>query len=381
VERSSNGRPGAVFGVFVSAGRFGAATGRFVLRPARAVMREPIVRAGARSAGSGTRNRLESAAADVLATPEAARAVHLVMASPLPEAVGRSLAEHRVVERVVSEVLASADFEHAVASALESERTSRLVHQVLASPALARMLTEALESKLTADLAGQIVSSPEFDHLLEGAVSSPAVRAALARQTQTLGQDTAAGLRRRAVRIDDRVERVPRRWLRRPPRPGTPPQAGVGTRGVALAIDALLAQLIFLTLAATFGLIGSLAGGPDSGSLLDALAGAGWVIVVAAYFLTFWSGAGQTPGMRLMRLRLLDSSGSPPGFWRSLVRLLGLGVAIAIVFLGFVPVLVDDRRRALQDFLAGTTVFYDELAPLPVDGAVADVAHHLAPTA
>ena len=47
------------------------------------------------------------------------------------------------------------------------------------------------------------------------------------------------------------------------------------------------------------------------------------------------------------------------------MRLLGLGVAIAIAFLGFVPVLVDDRRRALQDFLAGTTVYYDELAPLP----------------
>jgi uncharacterized RDD family membrane protein YckC len=68
-----------------------------------------------------------------------------------------------------------------------------------------------------------------------------------------------------------------------------------------------------------------------------------------------------------MRLRLIDASGSPPGFWRSLVRLVGLGVAIAVAFLGFVPVLVDDRRRALQDFLAGTTVVYDERAQLPAD--------------
>ena len=75
-----------------------------------------------------------------------------------------------------------------------------------------------------------------------------------------------------------------------------------------------------------------------------------------------------------MRLRLLDASGSPPGFWRSAVRLFGLGIAIAIAFLGFVPVLFDDRRRALQDFLAGTAVYYDELAPLPEDDAVAGVA-------
>ena len=50
------------------------------------------------------------------------------------------------------------------------------------------MLTEALESRLTAELAEKVVSSPEFDRMLEQAVSSPAVRAALARQTQSLGQ-------------------------------------------------------------------------------------------------------------------------------------------------------------------------------------------------
>ena len=140
-------------------------------------------------------------------------------------------------------------------------------------------------------------------------MSSPAVRAALARQTQSLGQDTAAGLRRRAVRVDDAAERAPRRWFRKPSRADAPAQAGIGTRGIALAIDALIAQLIFLTIAATFGLIGSLVGGPDSDSLVGALAGVGWAIVVATYFLTFWTGAGQTPGMRLMGLRLLDASG------------------------------------------------------------------------
>jgi uncharacterized RDD family membrane protein YckC len=388
VERSPNERPNVVVGVVLSAGRFGVATGRFVLRPARAVtrtaMREPVVRAGvssaARTAGSGTRNRIETATADVLAAPQTAKAVDLVLASPLPEALGRSLAEHHVVERMVSEVLASADVERAITAALESERTSKLAEQVLSSPALARMLNEALDSKLTAELAEKLVSSPEFDRMLEQAVSSPAVRAALARQTQSLGQDTAAGLRRRAVRVDDAAERVPRRVVRKEPRAAQPAQAGIGTRGIALAIDALIAQVIFLVIAATFGLIGSLVGGPDSDSVLGALAGAAWLIVVAAYFLTFWSGAGQTPGMRLMGLRLLDTSGSPPGFWRSALRLFGLGIAIAIAFLGFVPVLVDDRRRALQDFLAGTVVYYDELAPLPEDDAVAGVAARLAPT-
>ena len=46
------------------------------------------------------------------------------------------------------------------------------------------------------------------------------------------------------------------------------------------------------------------------------------------------------------------------------MRLIGLGLAIIPLFLGFVPVLFDERRRALQDFLAGTVVVY-----APVDHA------------
>ncbi len=126
------------------------------------------------------------------------------------------------------------------------------------------------------------------------------------------------------------------------------------------------------------GLVASLVGTLRPEWLVAAIAAAGWALLVGTYFVAFWTGAGQTPGMRLMRLRLLDASGEPPGLWRSLVRLVGLGVAIAIVFLGFLPVLFDERRRALQDFLAGTTVVYDEHAPLRVAEAVAEVAPRLA---
>ena len=42
------------------------------------------------------------------------------------------------------------------------------------------------------------------------------------------------------------------------------------------------------------------------------------------------------------------------------MRLIGLGLAIVPLFLGFLPVLVDARRRGLHDFLAGTVVLYAE---------------------
>jgi uncharacterized RDD family membrane protein YckC len=43
---------------------------------------------------------------------------------------------------------------------------------------------------------------------------------------------------------------------------------------------------------------------------------------------------------------------------RSLLRLMGLVLAIVPLFAGFLPVLFTDRRRGLPDFLAGTVVVY-----------------------
>ena len=50
---------------------------------------------------------------------------------------------------------------------------------------------------------------------------------------------------------------------------------------------------------------------------------------------------------------------------RALVRLAGLALAIIPCFAGFIPVLIDDRRRGLPDFLAGTVVVYAEAALAP----------------
>jgi uncharacterized RDD family membrane protein YckC len=60
--------------------------------------------------------------------------------------------------------------------------------------------------------------------------------------------------------------------------------------------------------------------------------------------------------MRVMRLRVTDQHGRPPNLGQALVRLFGLWLAIVPFFAGFLPVPVDDRRRALQDFMAGTVV-------------------------
>jgi uncharacterized RDD family membrane protein YckC len=138
------------------------------------------------------------------------------------------------------------------------------------------------------------------------------------------------------------------------------PYAGVATRAVALAIDAAVAHVIVFTGGAILALVGSLVGDVRLDTLGRVLAATAWVAVVGTYFVLFWSTAGQTPGMRLMALRVMTRRGRHPGVMRSVVRVVGLGLAIAPLFLGFLPVLFDARRRGLQDLLAGTVVLYAE---------------------
>ena len=82
-----------------------------------------------------------------------------------------------------------------------------------------------------------------------------------------------------------------------------------------------------------------------------------WMLAYPVYFATFWSfGHGQTPGMRVRRLRLVDGHGRDLGFGRALARaavlLFGMG-------LGIIPlsVLLDRDGIAIHDRLFGTRVF------------------------
>ena len=320
-------------------GRISRATGRLVLRPVRAVTR----------VGRGA------------LTDEAERALGEVMAGPLPEVVGRSLVENRVVERFASEVLEARAAEAATsAPAVDFEQVEELVRSALASPALERMLVEAVHSRLTTELADEITRSPAFKQVLTNVLTSPEVRHSLERQTAGLGSDVAAASRRSAHQADDSVEMRVRGWLRRPRTDRSQIAfAGVGTRGVALVTDAVLVAGVYVVGGALIGVVASLFGGLRPMWLVDLLAAAGWSLVVGVYFVGFWSTAGQTPGMRLMRVRVVSGSGESPSGWRSLVRLFGLAIGVILLFTGFLPALVDGRRRALQDFLAGTTVVYD----------------------
>jgi uncharacterized RDD family membrane protein YckC len=294
---------------------------------------------------------------------EAERAIDAVLAGPLPETVAQSLVEHHVIERVLVEWLEAMAAAPA-GSSPERLRLEQALERALASPELERRLSDAISSRLTETLADRVVQSEAFRKALAGTLQSPEVRAALARQTVGFGADLAASLRGRARAADDGAERRVRRAIgRRPIAASVSAYGGLAARGIAILVDAVLVHLAVLVVAASIALIQSLVGPFHSGWLTGSLVGGGWAVVVVVYFVVFWTATGQTPGMHLMGLRVLTGSGDPPSVWRALVRFAALIVAIIPFFAGFVPVLFDDRRRAFQDYVAGTSVVDEHGSP------------------
>jgi uncharacterized RDD family membrane protein YckC len=137
--------------------------------------------------------------------------------------------------------------------------------------------------------------------------------------------------------------------------------AGLVTRAIAYCIDIAAINVVAFVVGAAAGLVASFVGGlPDVlDKVVIVLGGVVYLLWVVGYFVMFWSTTGQTPGSRIMRIRVVDGGGADkikPR--RAIVRLIGLVFATIPLFAGFVIMLWDDRRRCLQDRMARTTVVH-----------------------
>lgn len=131
---------------------------------------------------------------------------------------------------------------------------------------------------------------------------------------------------------------------------------GFVTRTLAFAIDAALIDIGALAFAGIVALVFSIF--PVSHDLRNVAAVVGgvlFVIWVIAYFTTFWITTGDTPGSRVMRIRVVRADGSQLRPRHALVRLVGMLVSLPLLW-GYLPILVTDRRRGAFDAMAGTVV-------------------------
>jgi uncharacterized RDD family membrane protein YckC len=80
-------------------------------------------------------------------------------------------------------------------------------------------------------------------------------------------------------------------------------------------------------------------------------------LVSTVYNTAFWLLSGQTPGKRVLGVRVMRTDGTRLRLGNALRRQVGYWIS-AIFYLGFLWILFDNRRQGWHDKLAGTIVTY-----------------------
>ena len=279
----------------------------------------------------------------------------------LTDAVARSLAEHRVVERVAAQIVAPTSTDVGARPRADRARVDR----ALASPGSSGSSSACSRAGSSTSSPSACCTAPRWT-----AWSSTSRRARRssrrsAQQTQTLAEEMVDDVRRRthdrrrrrrahgarlaAAAAAEAVMTAARRCR-------TP---GVATRAVALAIDVAIAQRHRASAAArswrsSRSLVGDVRARHARRRVLAACA---WVAVVGFYFVLFWSTAGQTPGMRLMAPARDDAATAAPGVG-ALVRAPRSASGWRSSRCSPASCRCSSTRAgaALQDFIAGTVV-------------------------
>lgn len=278
--------------------------------------------------------------------------------------------------------------QHGFDNALErgESQVDRWVNLGRAEDLKSRRLAQAALNQAADDTMDDMVTNPRIQLFIQEIVQA---------QSQGMIDEGIEELRERTISGDYFVEQPIRNFLRRPQRETVPgpdfdPQlvraihrrqlpirenslmayyAGFLSRLLAFALDiAFLA--VFLSLGSwLLTTVGQLLGfenlvtfireiSPFTFTFGTATVGLVGALVVVGYVLGLWILTGQTIGMMIMGLRVVDKNGGRLGFWRAILRLVGMFIAAFPFYLGFAWILVDNRRQGWQDKIGGTFVVY-----------------------
>ena len=236
----------------------------------------------------------------------------------------------------------------------------RSVDRALDSETAARATERLLDNETTKRVWDKVLESDEAQKLVERVAEAPEVRAAIAKQGVGLIEDLRRGVRSAARRIDTALERVARGILRRPQRERRPIYTGAFSRLLALAIDAgvVYGSLLLITAAIAAVISAFSKGDEQAGTVVLAIGAFTWILIAVAYLVVFWSGAGRTPGMSFVAIRMLSVDATPVRPGQAFRRVIWLGISALPLGLGFWGILFDAERRGWPDRRAHTVVCY-----------------------
>ena len=127
--------------------------------------------------------------------------------------------------------------------------------------------------------------------------------------------------------------------------------AGPGARLVAYIVDVIVVTVMVIVLTVlSVALVVTI-------PVLAVLPILAVIVVPLLYFPYYWSRSGQTPGMKMMGIRVVrDRDGGPVTGGQAVLRLIGYWVSGFVFYLGYIWIFIDKRKRGWHDLIAGTVV-------------------------
>jgi len=158
--------------------------------------------------------------------------------------------------------------------------------------------------------------------------------------------------------------------------------ASIGNRFLAVAIDHFIQYLSIFTVAwafVNFSGVGGLGMSDSPSQFFDEMPKWTMAILIvvlflifAGYFIVFeWLWNGQTPGKRLLKLRVIREDGRPITLWeaiaRNLLRIFDAvpGFILPVYSIGLISIFLSSRDQRVGDMFAGTVVVRERLDEAP----------------
>ena len=122
--------------------------------------------------------------------------------------------------------------------------------------------------------------------------------------------------------------------------------AGVGSRFVSYLVDGIIVGVIGYALTLALVAIG-----------VDYTSASFTGVPCGLVYFTYFFGTGQTPGMKVMNVKLVRTDGdSEIGYGKGFVRWIGMIISALVLCLGFLWILIDKHKQGWHDKIAGVYV-------------------------
>lgn len=141
--------------------------------------------------------------------------------------------------------------------------------------------------------------------------------------------------------------------------------ASFGKRFLANLVDSLILGTVFFLINFVLGMVGSIVAGPKGGwgspSLLNpALLSLNYVLtslLEVGYFVYFIGRWGQTPGKKVLNIKVIRLDDQPIGYLNAFLReIVGKLLSSIVFLLGYFWMIWDKKKQTWHDKIAGTVV-------------------------